>query len=98
MVDKGYYQCGFRINNKEYLKLMFGKSTIIGAYNIIFLVRHEFSIKTVSEVKCFSIRLDKVREIFEENPQYLPPIQRKALSTYAKNIYFPLMRMKREII
>lgn len=68
MVDKGFYKCGFQVNNHEYLKLLFGKSTCIGAYNILFLVRHEFIYKATTPIFCYSIRLENIRDIFDEIP------------------------------
>lgn len=98
MVDKGYYKCGFMVNNTEHLRVMFGKSTYIGAYNILFLVRHEFIIKTATQMMCFSIRLQALREILEEFPQFKRPLKAKVISCYARNQYFPLMKQKRDVV
>lgn len=70
LVDEGKYKMGFRVNNKEHLKLIFGRSTQIGAYNLMFMMRHEFTIKSLTKLDCFAIRMRNVREIFSENPQF----------------------------
>ena len=36
LVDNGFYKAGFQVNNTEYMHLIFGKSTSIGAYNMMF--------------------------------------------------------------
>lgn len=61
-------------------------------------MRHEFIIKTVTYMFCFAIRIESMLDILNENPQFKQPMKRKEISCYARNVYFPLMRMKRELI
>lgn len=92
MVETGYYQCGFQVNKKEHLCLMFGKSTIIGAYNIMFIKRHEFIIKTKTRILCYAIRMPNIKQLFNEFAQFERPMRQKVMSIYARNVYFPLMQ------
>ena len=98
LVDKGKYQVGFRVNNNEHMKLIFGESTRIGTYNVMFMVRHEFIIKSLTPLDCYSIRLHNIRSILKDSPQFTLPLKRKAISNYSRYIYFPLIKMKRQII
>jgi len=67
-VDEGYYKVGFRVNNTEYLPLIFSKSTYIGAYNVMFMVRHELLYKSMTPMFCFAIRKHTFDDIFVEIP------------------------------
>ena len=67
-VDEGFYKVGFQVNNTEYLRLIFGKSTCIGAYNAMFMVRHELLYKSITHMFCFAIRKSVFDEIFTEIP------------------------------
>lgn len=89
---------GFNVNNEQHLKLKFGPSTRIGSYNLLFLIRHEFIFKSMTAMFCYSIRLEALHQILNENPQFKLPMKRKEISNYARYIYFPLMRLKRELI
>ena len=67
-VDEGYYKVGFTINNVENLNLIFGKSTNIGAYNVMFRMRHQFMYQSMTKMLCFAIRLFEFNDIFNEIP------------------------------
>ena len=56
LVDQGYYKIGFLVNNVEHLRLKFGPSTRIGSYNVLHMIRHEFIIKSVKSMFCYSLR------------------------------------------
>lgn len=49
-------------------------------------------------MSAYSLRLEKIRAIFEDIPNYLMSMKRKVITLYSRNIFFPLMKMKREII
>lgn len=98
MVEDGFYRVGFQVNNAEYLRLIFGKSTCIGAYNALFMVRHEWIFKTATPLSSFAIRVQRFNEIFNDMEQFKRPMRRKVVGIYARNLYFPLMKMKREVI
>ena len=89
---------GFNVNNCEHLKLLFGRSSQIGAYNVLFMMRHEFIIKSLTELSCFSLRMRNIRDIFAENPQFERPLQLKVISNYARQIYYPLKKHKNNIV
>lgn len=67
-VEEGFYKVGFQVNNTEYLRLIFGKSTSIGAYNVMFMVRHELIYKATSSMFCFALRVIEFNEIMNEIP------------------------------
>ena len=62
------------------------------------MMRHEFIIKSLTELRCFSLRMSHIRDIFQENPQFERPLQLKVISSYARQIYYPLIKMKRNIV
>ena len=69
-VDEGFYKLGFQVNNNEYMRLIFGKSTNIGSYNVMFMVRHELIYKSITTMFCFAIRKLVFDGIFNEFPQF----------------------------
>ena len=98
LINEGYYKAGFQVNNVEHLKFTFGPSTRIGTYNILYQIRHEFIIKAVTWIYCYAIRREVLQDLLIQNPQFKAPMKRKEISVYARNLYFPLMRKKRELI
>ena len=76
LVEKGYYKVGFQVNNTEYMPIMFGPSTRIGSYNVLYMVRYEFAFKTVTPMYCFSISIQSMNDIFDEVPQFKIPMRR----------------------
>ena len=56
-VQEGTFDVGFEVNRKKYYKLRFGKSAIIGGYQICFRSRYLFTYKASSLLKTYSLRL-----------------------------------------
>ena len=47
---------------------------------------------------CFALRAVEFNEIMNDTPQFKVPMRRKVIGNYARNLYFPLMRMKRQVM
>ena len=62
-VHKGYYQVGYEINNKEFLRLKFGPSTIIGGMQIAFKKRFSFVYRAKTKMICYALRRQKYHQI-----------------------------------
>lgn len=98
MVDKGFYLVGYNVNNFEYFTRLYGKSSIIGAYNVIFRMRQEFLIKTQTQMEAYAIRRMNMHKILQKYRYFEVPMKQKAISTYSSNIYFPLTKEKNLLI
>lgn len=61
-------------------------------------MRQEFTFKSMTNMNCYSLRMKDFREILSDYRQFYQPYRRKALQTYARGIYFPLMRFKSEML
>ena len=68
LIEEGLYKSGFSINNKEHFPLMFGSSSRIGLYNVLFYIRHEFLMKSVTPIKAYSIRKGVLQDLLNESP------------------------------
>lgn len=52
---KGYYEVGYTINQKMQMKLLFGKNTIIGGFNVAFHRRCLYVYQTKTKVEAMVI-------------------------------------------
>ena len=93
-VFSGKYNVGYEINKKRKYRKMFGQSTIIGAYQIIFKKRFLFIHNAHTDLVCYAIRKRNWESIMQEFPDYYRLIKQKIFSQYYTQMYRPLMKQK----
>ena len=71
----GKYNVGYEINKKRYFRKQFGPSTIIGAYNVFYNIRHLFIMKAHTEIISYIIRKEKWFAIMGQFEDYAKVIQ-----------------------
>lgn len=97
-VQEGTFDVGFEVNRKKYYKLRFGKSAIIGGYQICFRSRYLFTYKASSLLKAYSLRLRMWIKIKQKYPAFIKSIREKFVDHYVNKIFRPMMKQKKLII
>ena len=70
-IEKGFYDVGYEINKKSYLKIRFSGKTVIGGFEVCFDKRNLFVYKTCKECSGYIIRKNKWRSLeFEHRDCY----------------------------
>jgi hypothetical protein len=93
-VQEGTFDVGFEVNREKYYKLRFGKSTIIGGYQICFRSRYLFTYRASSLLKTYSLRLKVWLNILEKYPFFMKSIKEKFINHYVNKIFRPMMKQK----
>jgi len=55
-VDNGYYDVGYEINKKKYMRRTFGESTTIGGFQVSYNKRYMFLYLARTYIQCYAIR------------------------------------------
>lgn len=85
-VIKGTFNYGYEINKRRKFRLQGSDHSILGGYQCIFNYRHQYVIKSVTEIQGFMIKRMDISKLFDQYPLFAKQIQRKCLVQYIKNI------------
>lgn len=93
-VEKGYYKCGYQINNVLFYKRRFGMFTVIGGFQACYERRFQFFFKTSTEVKGLAIRVSNFKQLLQQYPDFSNQLKQKFWQHYSQEIYQPLKKIK----
>ena len=69
-VRKGFFDVGYEINNKKVYKMRFGPKNVIGAFNVMFNMRSQETIRSSSAIEAFGYRRSNWKKLMNNFPEF----------------------------
>ena len=93
-VEKGTYEIGYQINNKNRFIKKMGMFSNIGGYQLINSKRFEFIYRTKTVLLGQAIRKEHFLIILSDWPEFSNQIFKKLWQNYSQHVYQPLIKRK----
>ena len=81
-IQEGCYDIGYEVNKRIKYRLKFGPRTVIGGFNVVFGVRHQFIIRSSTYLQGFSIRKKSWKSLVNQSPKFTKLMKIKLIQSY----------------